>query len=75
MTDTETTILQERLAEAEQEAAESHRDAMNSYGAGYDRGYADALKWVLNDLPSEIAIRDEEDREERFNNGPFGVGA
>lgn len=40
----------ERLAEAEEEARESHGAAMNSYGAGYDRGYADALRWVLDEL-------------------------
>lgn len=42
--------LRERLTEANSEAQESHRAAMNSYGAGYDRGYADALQEALTQL-------------------------
>lgn len=40
-------FISDLLPEAESEAAESRRLAMNSYGAGYDRGYVDALKEVL----------------------------
>lgn len=36
--------LRERIEDAEVEAQESHVAAMNSYGAGFDRGYADALR-------------------------------
>ena len=36
--------LRDRIEDAEEEAQESHREAMNSYGAGFDRGYASALK-------------------------------
>lgn len=35
--------MRERESEAEVEARESHKTAMNSYGAGYERGYVDAL--------------------------------
>jgi len=35
--------LRDRIEDAEQDARESHLEAMNSYGAGFDRGYADAL--------------------------------
>ena len=39
--------LEEELTRVEVEAGISHRMAMNSYGAGYDRGYADALKRAI----------------------------
>jgi hypothetical protein len=42
--------LEDEINEAEDEAADSHKLAMNSYGAGYDRGYADALKHVKEHL-------------------------
>jgi hypothetical protein len=45
--------LDDRLPQANQEAAESHKVAMNSYGAGYDCGYRDALKEVLNLINGE----------------------
>jgi hypothetical protein len=45
--------LDERLVVANQEAADSHRVAMNSYGAGYDCGYRDALKQCLNTINGE----------------------
>lgn len=35
--------LSDRLRQAQAEAEESHKSAMNSYGAGYDRGFVDAL--------------------------------
>lgn len=35
--------LNERLISAQATAEESHKLAMNSYGAGYDRGFVDAL--------------------------------
>lgn len=42
--------LRDKIEDAEAEAQESHKAAMNSYGAGFDRGYADALKEVLNEI-------------------------
>lgn len=36
------------------EAAESHKAAMNSYGAGYDAGYVAALRLVAEKATSEI---------------------
>lgn len=39
--------IAERLEDARRDADESHRAAMNSYGAGYDAGYRDALKRAL----------------------------
>lgn len=47
--------LRETLADAEDEASQSHRAAMNSYGAGYDRGYADAIKFMLEEITGESA--------------------
>ena len=41
--------LVEEIDIAEKEAKASHKLSMNSYGAGYDRGYVDALKLVLNE--------------------------
>ena len=40
-------MMEEDLEHAETEAKESHKLAMNSYGAGYDRGFADGLKRAL----------------------------
>lgn len=37
-------FLDERLATAKSDWEESHEVAPNSYGAGYDRGYLDAIK-------------------------------
>jgi hypothetical protein len=45
--------LRERISDAEREASGSHAAAMNSYGAGYDRGFADALKEVLTEITGE----------------------
>jgi hypothetical protein len=45
--------LRDKIGDAEEEAAESHKAAMNSYGAGYDRGYADALKEMLADITGD----------------------
>jgi hypothetical protein len=42
--------LQDKIEGANAEAKESHAAAMNSYGAGYDRGYADALIELQNAL-------------------------
>lgn len=39
--------IKERLAEAKVEAAESHKAAMNSYGAGYDAGRVATLRELL----------------------------
>lgn len=38
--------LAEEIERAEEEARESSKAAMNSYGAGYDSGYLAALKAV-----------------------------
>ena len=43
-------FVRELWEDAKKEAAESHKEAMNSYGAGYDRGYADALGFLLEEL-------------------------
>jgi hypothetical protein len=49
MTNTELLLeLDNRIGWAEEEARESHKVAMNSYGAGYDRGFAEALKEIRN---------------------------
>lgn len=48
----------DELESAEAEAQESHRIAMNSYGAGYDAGYVSAFNVVLSKL-SQIAAGDE----------------
>lgn len=45
--------LRERLVDAEEDAKESHRIAMNSYGAGYDRGYAVAIRATIADITGE----------------------
>lgn len=45
--------LRERISGAEGDAERSHKAAMNSYGAGYDRGFADALKEVLTEITDE----------------------
>jgi len=42
--------FREKLIDVEQEARESHKLAMNSYGAGYDRGFADAIREVLSEF-------------------------
>jgi hypothetical protein len=39
--------LAERLQNASEDADESHAEDCNSYGAGYDAGYRDALKRAL----------------------------
>lgn len=36
--------LGEEIMQAEEDAAESHKMAMNSYGAGYDAGYLAGLR-------------------------------
>lgn len=38
--------LKERIGTAESDARESHKDDVNSYGSGYDRGFADGL-WAI----------------------------
>ncbi len=40
-------ILKEEIETAQKDAADSHKLAMNSYGAGHDRGYADGLKFAM----------------------------
>lgn len=45
--------LRDRIGDAETEASESHKVAMNSYGAGYDAGFVAALKEVLTDITCE----------------------
>lgn len=49
MTNTEIlTELDERITDAERDVRESHKIAMNSYGAGYDRGFVSALREIRN---------------------------
>lgn len=43
--------ISEQIEWAEAKAAESWSTAPNSYGAGYDRGYADAMITAKNDAP------------------------
>lgn len=42
--------LAEEISRCEVDATESHRKSMNSYGAGFDRGYANALKDVMDKI-------------------------
>lgn len=46
-------LLMEKLADAELEAQESHAASRNSYGAGFDRGFADAIIEILAEIPDE----------------------
>lgn len=39
--------LKDRRREASADVAESTKDAPNSYGAGYDQGYLDAIEAIL----------------------------
>lgn len=55
MTDNFDEWLAEAIRDADERAAESHAEAMNSYGAGYDRGYADALLAVQQELKERAA--------------------
>lgn len=48
------TILKYELKDAEEEAVDSHDLAMNSYGAGYDRGYVDWLKTALEYVEDNV---------------------
>lgn len=41
-------VIRERLALAELEVKRSFKASMNSYGSGYDRGFADALREIEN---------------------------
>ncbi len=45
--------LDERITQAREEASDSHKVAQNSYGAGYDRGYLDALVELLKFVNGE----------------------
>lgn len=47
--------LTERLAEVKADAWASHKEAMNSYGAGYDAGFVAALQEVITDITGEDA--------------------
>ena len=42
-----TELVNDEIVEADEVAKESHKMAMNSYGAGYDRGYVEGLKMAL----------------------------
>jgi len=44
--------LRERLERAEETATESEKVAPNSYGAGFDRGFATAISEAIDDLDS-----------------------
>lgn len=45
--------IDERLDDAAREAAESHKIAPNSYGAGYDAGFAAALRELRDRINGE----------------------
>lgn len=45
--------LEYSLTVANEDATESHETAPNSYGAGYECGYRDALQKVLNTINDE----------------------
>lgn len=47
--------LRERLADAKIDANESHKLAMNSYGAGYDAGVVYTLEEILTEITGEPA--------------------
>lgn len=47
------TRLRIKIDDAEMDARESHSEAMNSYGAGFDRGYADALKELWQEITGD----------------------
>ena len=40
-------ILKDMIKDAQKDANESHKAAMNSYGAGFDAGYVDGLDHAL----------------------------
>ena len=46
-------LVSEELDQARTEAHESGKDSPNSYGAGYDQGYYDALYLTSNTLKGE----------------------
>ncbi len=48
--------LDERIPRAQEEAAASHAMAMNSYGAGYDQGYLDALEELLRIVNDGVGL-------------------
>lgn len=45
--------LRSRLEDADIDRLESIKDAPNSYGAGYDAGYASAIREIITDLTGE----------------------
>lgn len=45
--------LEREAYDAELEARASHKMAMNSYGAGYDRGFADGIKRAIAEVWSD----------------------
>ena len=46
-------LLDDAIVTARQDARESRQAAPNSYGAGYDSGFLDALQRVLNTINGE----------------------
>ncbi len=42
--------LHEKWKDAEEAARESRAEAMNSYGAGFDRGFADGILEIIVDI-------------------------
>lgn len=50
--------LEEQLENAQKSAAETSRLASNSWGAGYDHGYADALQVIFSQLTASVAKSD-----------------
>lgn len=58
--------IRERLADAQKDSAESHRAAMNSYGAGHDAGRVDAFREVLQSITGEDEDADAMRRDREF---------
>ncbi len=48
--------LRERLIDARTESAESSKIAYNSYGAGYDAGYAQAIRDTIAGITGEETV-------------------
>jgi len=45
--------MEEEIARARSDLADSSADDQNSYGAGYDAGYLDGVQWALKLLRGE----------------------
>lgn len=57
--------LGERLADAEGEVKSSSKAAMNSYGAGYDAGFAAALRETITDITGDEPSPRDRDQQQQ----------